>query len=256
MRGITVNAWLFGALWLLCAPWAMSQQGTETVEPLTIVVGVDHAPPLRILKPSGQSGLHLEVFEAIADRLGWSVEYREAPFRRTLKWLRQGTVDVVLGVVRTEEREEFMAFTAPAFPPERRLFFYTHEANRIDRYRDLNGKAVGVLEEARYFTRFDGDPALMKMSAERYESLMQMLKHGQVDVVVAPEMSGVHAARESGSEVRASPFFVPGDRTWIAVSRESPALRYAEDIRAALKLIDREGVWENLVLKYMEQPLN
>lgn len=49
-----------------------------------------------------------------------------------------------------------------------------------------------------------------------------------------------------------SPFFVPGQRSWIAVSRHSEAARYAEDIRAALKLLEMNGTYEALVLKYME----
>ena len=76
-----------------------------------------------------------------------------------------------------------------------------------------------------------------------------------LDVVVAPELVGLYTAKNLGIEARASPFFVPGERSWIVVSGQSPAVRYADDIRAALKLIEREGIRENLVLKYLEQPL-
>ncbi len=84
---------------------------------------------------------------------------------------------------------------------------------------------------------------------------MMMLQRGRVDVVVAPpELVGLYTLRAQGIEANISPFFVPGDRSWIAVSNQSPARRYAEDIRAALKLIEREGgIREDLVLKYQEQ---
>lgn len=253
MRWIALKGVLAGILMLLWAPGVLSQQGTETVEPLTVTVGVDHSPPYRILEPSQKSGLYLELFEEIADRLGWRVQYREAPFRRILLLMRRGEVDVMLGPLRTEEREEFMTFVAPAFPPERRLFFYLNESNRIERYSDLPGKVIGILEGARYFTRFDNDQALHKESAAHYENLMMMLQRGRVDVVVAPELVGLYTLRAQGIEANISPFFVPGDRSWIAVSNQSPARRYAEDIRAALKLIEREGIREDLVLKYQEQ---
>ena len=46
---------------------------------------------------------------------------------------------------------------------------------------------------------------------------------------------------------------MPGERSYIAVAKNSPVIQYADDIRAALKLIEMEGIHENLVLKYMER---
>ena len=242
-------------LFVLAAVPAWSQQGAETVEPLTVVVGVDHAPPYRILEPGRKTGLYLDMFEEMTNRLGWDVEYREAPFRRLQLMLHRGEIDMMLGLVRNGTREQWMEFVAPAFPPERRLFFYLDDANRVDRYQDLYGKTIGLLEGGSYFSRFDKDPELMRASAAHYENLMLMMQKGRVDVVVAPELVGLYTAKNLGIEARASPFFVPGERSWIVVSGQSPVVRYADDIRAALKLIEREGIRENLVLKYLEQPL-
>ena len=254
MKVTLIKAALLFMLVLVAAP-AWSQQGTETVEPLTVVVGVDHAPPYRILEPDRKTGLYLDVFEEISSRLGWDVEYREAPFRRLQLMLHKGEIDMMLGLVRNGTREQSMEFVAPAFPPERRLFFYLDEANRVNRYQDLYGKTIGVLEGASYFSRFDKDPELLKASAAHYENLMLMMQKGRVDVIVAPELVGLYTAKNLAIEARVSPFFVPGERSWIVVSGQSPVVRYADDIRAALKLIEREGIRENLVLKYLEQPL-
>lgn len=254
MTGNTMRACLIGVLWQFSA-LVLAQQGTETVSALTVVVGVDHSPPYRILDSGRKTGLYLEIFEEIADRLGWQVRYREAPFRRVLLMMQRGEVDIMLGPLQTGPRQEFMTFVAPAFPPERRLFFYLAEQDRITRYDDLYGRTLGVLEGARYFTRFDQDADLIKEPAASYENLMRMMDKGRVDVVVAPELVGLHTIRKLGLAAKVSPFFVPGERSWIAVSDQSPALQYADDIRAALKLIEREGIKENIVLKYLEQPL-
>ncbi|WP_246166730.1 transporter substrate-binding domain-containing protein [Marinobacter salinexigens] len=136
---------------LLCTLLALpvfGQQGTETVAPLTVTVGANHAPPYRILEGGKQTGLYLDIFEQVAERLGWEVLYREAPFRRVLRMMQMGEVDIMLGPLRTPDRESLMEFVAPAFPPERRLFFYLDESNRINRYSDLKGKRIGVLEGA------------------------------------------------------------------------------------------------------------
>ncbi|MEC7816746.1 MAG: transporter substrate-binding domain-containing protein [Pseudomonadota bacterium] len=245
---------LMGALIVALGLPVWAQQGTETVEPLTVTVGANHAPPYRILEDGKATGLYIDIFEEVADRLGWQVHYREAPFRRVLRMVQQGQVDIMLGPLETEDRTRMMEFVAPAFPPERRLFFYMDEQHRIERYSDLYGRAIGVLEGASYFSRFDNDPELLKESAPRYENLMLMMQKGRVDVVIAPELVGLYTVQKLNMDVSVSPFFVPGERSYIAVSRNSPAIRYADDIRAALKLIEMEGIHEDLVLKYLEKP--
>lgn len=244
---------LTAALLMMLVFPAWAQQGTETVEPLTITVGANHAPPYRILEGGERTGLYVDIFEEIAERLGWEVHYREAPFRRVLRMVQQGEVDVMLGPLETEERSELIEFVAPAFPPERRLFFYLNKEHRIGRYADLYGRAIGVLEGASYFPRFDDDEDLLKEPAPRYENLMLMLQKGRVDVVIAPELVGLYTVEKLGLGVEVSPFFVPGERSYIAVAKNSPVIQYADDIRAALKLIEMEGIHENLVLKYMER---
>ena len=244
---------LTAALLMVLVFPAWAQQGTETVEPLTITVGANHAPPYRILEGGERTGLYVEIFEEIAERLGWEVHYREAPFRRVLRMVQQGEVDVMLGPLETEERAELMEFVAPAFPPERRLFFYLNREHRIERYADLYGRAIGVLEGASYFPRFDDDEDLLKEPAPRYENLMLMLQKGRVDVVIAPELVGLYAVEKLGLDVEVSPFFVPGERSYIAVAKNSPVIQYADDIRAALKLIEMEGIHEDLVLKYLDR---
>ncbi len=222
---------LTAALLMVLVFPAWAQQGTETVEPLTITVGANHAPPYRILEGGERTGLYVEIFEEIAERLGWEVHYREAPFRRVLRMVQQGEVDVMLGPLETEERAELMEFVAPAFPPERRLFFYLNKEHRIERYADLYGRAIGVLEGASYFPRFDDDEDLLKEPAPRYENLMLMLQKGRVDVVIAPELVGLYAVEKLGLDIEVSPFFVPGERSYIAVAKNSPVIQYADDIR-------------------------
>ncbi|MBW4935348.1 substrate-binding periplasmic protein [Marinobacter sp. F4206] len=246
-----MRALILMMLALIAMPvWA--QQGTETIEPLTVTVGVNHAPPYRIIKNGERTGLYVEIFEGIATRLGWNVRYREAPFRRVLRLAEEGQVDIVLGPLQTEERERFLEFVAPAFPPERRLFFYQTDTHRIEGYSDLYGRVIGVLDGSSYFPRFDEDEKLMKERAPRYENLILMMEKGRVDVVIVPELVGKYIVDRLDVTARISPFFVPGERSYIAVSKKSKALAYADDIRAAFKLMEMEGTYEDLVLKYLE----
>jgi polar amino acid transport system substrate-binding protein len=50
---------------------ASAQQGTETVRGLTVTVGANHAPPYRVIESGPPTGLYVEIFREITDRLGW-----------------------------------------------------------------------------------------------------------------------------------------------------------------------------------------
>lgn len=250
------SRWLAICLALLVTmAWAGTGAGAEGEPAVTVTVGVDHSPPYRIVDNGQRSGLYLDIFNELAERLGWQVAYERVPFRRILLLMREGDVDVMLGPVQTDNRQEYMTYVAPAFPPERRLFFFLDEDHRIDGYGDLQGKRVGVLEGARYFRRFDRDASLHKVPAPRYENLMKMLEKQRVDVVIAPEMAGLRAAAALDARPRVSPFFVPGEPAWIAVSNGSPLLNHTDEMLSAYESMEQDGVIESLMLKYLARPV-
>lgn len=218
----------------------------------TVRVGVNHAPPYRIVDGDQFSGLYVEIFEEIARRLDWELHFVEAPFRRILLMMEQGEVDVMLGPLRTEDREVFMDYILPVFPPERRLFFYTQPENRILSYDDLYQKRIGVLRGSHYFPTFDDDANLIKEPGIRYENLMRMLQRGYVDVVIAPELVGIYTLKQEGVRAEISPFFVPGERSWIALSRKSRIDGYADAIRQVVSDMQEQHILDRLVLQYLQ----
>ncbi|MFN2359950.1 MAG: substrate-binding periplasmic protein [Marinobacter sp.] len=219
----------------------------------SVTVGINHAPPYRVSTEDGATGLYVEIFDEIAERINWDVRYVEAPFRRILLMMEEGKVDVMLGPLKTEERERVMAFVAPVFPPERKLFFYHRDENRIEEYDDLYGKKIGVLAGSSYFEAFDTDEDLDKEPVARYENLMRMLEKDRLDVVVAPELVGQHTVQQLGVDLLVSPYQVPGEHSYIAISRTSPVLTYEDEISRVFEQIRKDGVYEKLVMGYQDR---
>jgi polar amino acid transport system substrate-binding protein len=216
----------------------------------SITVGINHAPPYRVVSDEGVTGLYVDIFNEIADRIGWQVQYVEAPFRRVLLMMEEGKVDIMLGPLKSEKREQLMTFVAPVFPPEPKLFFYHRDENRITDYGDLYGKKIGVLSGARYFDRFDNDENLTKEPIARYENLMRMLEMGRVDVVVAPELVGRYTVKNLGVDVSVSPYQVPGEHSYIAISKSSPVLARQNEVNRVFEQIRQDGTYSRLVMEY------
>lgn len=220
---------------------------------LGVTVGINHAPPYRVVTDDGVTGLYVDIFNEMADRMGWKVRYVEAPFRRVLRMMEEGEVDVMLGPLQTSEREAIMAFVAPVFPSERKLFFYHRDENRITEYEDLYGMTIGVLAGGSYSEPFDNDEALTKEPIARYENLMRMLEMGRVDVVVAPELVGRYTVNQLGIDASASPYQMPGEHSYIAISRNSPVLSRQDQVRATFEQIRKDGTYDKLLSDYRNQ---
>ncbi|MEP1542422.1 MAG: transporter substrate-binding domain-containing protein [Marinobacter sp.] len=215
-----------------------------------MTVGINHAPPYRVVTDEGVTGLYVDIFNEIADRIDWKVHYVEAPFRRILRMMEDGDIDVMLGPLKTNEREEMMAFVAPVFPPERKLFFYYRDQHRVTEYDDLYGMKIGVLSGASYFEKFDTDDELTKEPIARYENLMRMLEMGRVDVVVAPELVGRYTVDQLGINASESPYQVPGEHSYIAISRNLHVLSWQDRISATFEQIRKDGTYDKLVSGY------
>ncbi len=217
---------------------------------LSVTVGINHAPPYRVVTDEGVTGLYVDIFNEIAKRVDWKVRYVEAPFRRILRMMEEGKIDVMLGPLKMDEREEIMAFVAPVFPPERKLFFYHREENRVTEYDDLYGMKIGVLAGASYFEKFDTAEELAKEPIARYESLMRMLEMGRVDVVIAPELVGRYTVNHLGINAAESPYQVPGEHSYIAISRNSPVLSRRDQVTETFEQIREDGTYDKLVSGY------
>lgn len=217
---------------------------------LHVVVGINHAPPYRIINETGASGFYVDIFNEIAARAGWLVSYREAPFRRVLLMVEQNEIDVMLGPLPTAERRDYMDFSIEAFPPERRIFLYLNERNRIRQYEDLANKRIGVLRGSTYFHTFDEDTTLNKVEATSYDNLLSMLEYGRIDLVIAPEMVGIYTAQRNKIPVKVAPFFVPGETSYIGIALGSPLMAQRDLIQHYLKQIKKENLYEALLLKY------
>ncbi|TBW48236.1 transporter substrate-binding domain-containing protein [Marinobacter halodurans] len=215
-----------------------------------VVVGVNNAPPYRIVDGNRFGGLYIDIFNEIGRQLHWDIVYKEAPFRRVLWMMENGQADFMLGPLKTDERDAYMDFVVQAFPAERRLFFFRDPENRITSYDDLQGRTIGVLRGSSYFPRFDSDDTLNKVTATRYENLMRMLEQRHVDVVIAPELVGLYTVEHFDIDVGVSPYTVEGKASWIAISRQSPLVLQADAVRDAMAQLSKTPRYHNLIRKY------
>ena len=155
-----------------------------------------HRPPEMIVEGERFSGPLKDILEEAAKSLGYGVEWRLAPFPRSLNDLRRGRIDVVPRTIRNPEREAFINFLGPIGNQEKDILFLVKKGREgsIRRYEDLKGLTIGIKLKTAYFDRFDHDASLDKESASDDFNLARMFMGGRFDTVAVLDKAAMESA--------------------------------------------------------------
>lgn len=134
-------------------------------------------------------GINVEVIERLAKRLDLKIRYTVCPWKRCLKLMEVGKLDLIPGVLKRPEREAYMDFLAPPYKSESNKAFYLNAVTdvSIQSYEELAPYTIGVLNGAKYFARFDSDEAIKKLIVSDNSQFIPMLSKKRLDAFVGTE---------------------------------------------------------------------
>jgi len=133
---------------------AASTQGLSTAQSppspqaqeKTLIVGSeqDYPPFATGMTDAEAGGFTVDLWKAVAAESGLHYSIRVHPFREVLESFKEGKVDVLINLARSEERHQFADFTVPHVVVHGAIFVRSGESN-IRTEDDLAGKSVIVL---------------------------------------------------------------------------------------------------------------
>lgn len=190
---------------------SVSGNHLETIEQTgKIVIGIsaDYAPFAFMAKDKEgtyYAGSDIELGNYIAEQLGVEAEFREMDFEECLDAVSEGSVDLVLlGMLKTEDREEKMDFTNVYYRPGRQVILVKErQAEKLMENDDFQGKTLsaqyGSLQAQLVVEQF---PESYLNLAENLSGAVLMLRMGSVDGVVVEEALAGEILREHTELVR------------------------------------------------------
>ncbi len=201
-----------------------------------------------------QHGIDIGLLTEIAKRLGLELHLHPCPWRRCLKTLEDGHIDVLTSFAYTEERAEFAHYIKPSYSEVTPVFYYnrTHPV-QIEHYIDLRHLTVGAVVDSRYFEPFDSDTSLDKFEAGSEIILLRMLSAKRLDAIVGSDSNADFEIRKNHMEdVIAKAPYRSGHRNEIhmAVSRKSPLMTRTEQIAEIMQDLLDEGFIDRLHEQY------
>jgi len=214
-------------------------------------------PPFRINDPGSESGfrgIDIDLVTALERALGVKIRIERHPWARALDMMRAGQVDLLTGVARTAEREQFMRYVEDSYCAVRpRLYAQKGRGQEVLSYDHLHGKSIGYSLNSAYFEPFNSDGKLDKKGLSTEAQLLQVLALKRLDLIIGTEPNlSYDVARLNLGEAVEPTAYQPAQQTelFLAIPRQSPMMREAARVEDALRTLLASGEMEKILQNF------
>lgn len=191
-------------------------------------------------------GFDVDITNAIAERLGTTVEFVPTPWDSIIGGLNAGKYDLVISSLTiTDERSEKVDFTEPYYHTGTQIF--APEDTAIESTDDLAGFVVGVT----LGTTFEQMAVERGAEVRTYKSdqlAMEDLANGRIDAVITDGPVGLAIVAERGFPIVAYGERISNPAAGIAVDKGQSDLLAA--VNKALEEMKTDGTYEEISIKW------
>ncbi len=185
------------------------------------------------------AGICIDVINMVTQKMGITVSYTSYPWRRMLLSGEKGTVDAIMPLFSTPEREQFLVFPEVGLIDEDNSFFTTdsNPNSYTGNLAKLKNHKIAVVDNYSYGPDFDHIDFGNKMAVDTTEQLISLVQSGRADLGIgnthvisytAKKMNVAKKLKFLSPPVTIEPLFIGFSRVKISpdfVTRFSEKLR-------------------------------
>jgi polar amino acid transport system substrate-binding protein len=222
----------------------------ETIEEGVLSVGTDAPyPPFLTSTPDKPdfSGYEVELFNAVAENLGYEVQYTNTGFNTIFRDTANGLFDTAVASSTIDgEREQVVDFTVPFYEASNALL--VAEGSDIASVDDLGDAIVGTQDGTTQekFANNETDAAEVRGFPQGPDAISALIT-GQVDAVIIEQPVAADAVETQGG-VEIVEELETGELFGWAVAPDNDGLREAMD--EALETLKEDGTMDELYEQY------
>lgn len=225
----------------------------------TLILATHIEPPLAYFENDVLVGSNIEVAKLLAERMSLNIRFTHCPFARCLNLLRHGRADIMVGINKNNERENYLSYLEQPYTTRItpvKFYLTKSNTNDITEYDDLKNKTIGVLRGATYFKKFDEDTSLNKIEVTTHKQLVNMFLRGRFDTFLGREISiSRHVTAEVyQNEMKpASYIYKKKNDSYIAISKKSSFNGLYQSFSKQLSTLIDNGQVDAIAQKYIER---
>lgn len=206
-------------------------------------------PPYEYHDGGSIAGIDVEVAEAIAEKLGMTLEIEDIAFDSIIPELESGKADIgVAGMTVSEDRLKNVDFTDPYTTATQVII--VKEDSEIAGPDDLAGKCIGVQLGTTgdiYASDYEGQGSTIERYNKGFEAV-QAMQQGKIDaVVIDGEPAKVFVSQNKGIKVLDEALTV--EEYAIAVKKGNTEL--LDQVNGALRELKESGQLQTIIDKYI-----
>lgn len=205
-----------------------------------------------------RNGIDEELLNAIAKKLKVTLILQEDPFKRRLYMMKDGTIDLMAGLLKRPEREEYIHFVQPPYIERSDTVFFVPKgkSSLIQTYKNLYPLKIGTILGSKYFHQFDEDKRLNKEPVPGGMINFKKLLLGRLDTVIFPEGPGIdqiHKMKIADKIDIAHYRFSKKKQVYIGISRKSHMMDDIQAIESVIRQMIEEGEIKKIIIGYYTQ---
>ncbi|MDC0336301.1 transporter substrate-binding domain-containing protein [Pseudodesulfovibrio sp.] len=229
-----------------------------------VVVPVDHFPPWKIVgNDKSVGGVDIILLNSLLRSMGLKPRYEVYPWVRCLHVMEAGQADLISGVIKSADREEYLYFIAPPYKRTSKKVFYIRKGGDtvVQKFDDLVGLKIGVQFGVKYFDKFDADATLKKMPVKNDYFNMQKLISGRIDTFITTETVGDYYLALYGysDEIEKAQYYSENQiDVYFAISKKSELMKRVPELSSLISELVFSGFVERMtqsvISNQSEQP--
>ncbi|WP_415281547.1 EAL domain-containing protein [Clostridium perfringens] len=197
----------------------------------------DDYPHFYIDHKANVCGYYKDITERLAKKLNFKIEYVNGKAPDLLKELKNGEIDLVFGINKLPEREEFFEFTNKPINDELKLI-YTNTDIKYGDLEALNGMKMGYIEGEldnewilEYLRKRNINVELVKGSS--YKAIKTLLAENKVDFIVDNPDSDI---KNKGENIREIFEFSSGSKYIVANKNNNELIKKIDGVLSTINL--------------------
>jgi len=204
-------------------------------------------------------GLDIEIFKTVIKRAGLQADYVELPWKRHLRYIESGEIDIAFGASYTKEREKYAYFSIPYRLETVKLFVLKGSKVQLNSLTDIINRdfLLGIETGYYYGDKFEKLMQSSKFKEHTNEVLdieqnISMLLKGRINGLLA-DPNTINAFCEKykiTGELEQFPLDIYQTDVHMMLSRKSLNTEVLTKINTAITALKKEGTLDKIIEKW------
>ena len=214
-------------------------------------------PPYTMLEEGQVRGIDADLLHLVLTNLGISYDITLEPWRRCLRKMNDGKLDILLDAFYSDERAKTMIFPNEPMAESAMVLFHArarpYTINSVD---DLTGLRVGTEPGYAYsHEAFAKGTHFIREDAPTLDANVGKLLLGRIDLVITDRAVGLFTAKNMGVQdsIAYSPQPLYSDRVFAAFSRRPAIAALVSSFESELRRVKQTPEYAAILRRYHQE---